>query len=142
MHPGLPDTFTAKCDGPRKTRTFVQLVFHLSDRTHCQRYDPPADNTYQKVIVFMRSLAELIETISYSQSSHAIELLRFYQSSSLAMNQCLLWPPCVADVDIIFLPCGFFLSIFYLFFYSSPNLSGCTLDIYHTSTHGVALVRI
>jgi len=34
----------------------------------------------------------------------------------------LLWPPCVADADIIFLPCGFFLSsiyllsIFYLFF--------------------------
>ena len=26
----------------------------------------------------------------------------------------LLWPPCVADADIIFLPCGFF--FFYLFF--------------------------
>jgi len=33
-----------------------------------------------------------------------------------------------------------FLSIFYLF--SSPNLSGRTLDVYHTSTHGVALMRI
>jgi len=32
-----------------------------------------------------------------------------------------------------------FLSSFYLF--SSPNLSGHTLDVYHTSTHGVALVR-
>ena len=34
---------------------------------------------------------------------------------------------------------------FYLllsFFYSSPNLSGHRLDVYHTSTHGVALVRI
>jgi len=30
-----------------------------------------------------------------------------------------------------------FLSIF---FYSSPNLSGCRLDVYHASTHGVALV--
>ena len=28
------------------------------------------------------------------------------------------------------------------FFLSSPNLSGRTLDVYHTSTHGVALVRI
>ena len=27
-------------------------------------------------------------------------------------------------------------------FISSPNLSGCRLDVYHTSTHGVALVRI
>jgi len=34
-----------------------------------------------------------------------------------------------------------FLSIFYLLF-SSPNLSGRTLDVYDTSTCGVALVRI
>ena len=37
-----------------------------------------------------------------------------------------------------------FLSSIYLLslFYSSPNLSGRKLDVYHTSTHGVALVRI
>ena len=29
-----------------------------------------------------------------------------------------------------------------LSFFSSPNLSGQRLDVYHTSTHGVALVRI
>jgi len=33
-----------------------------------------------------------------------------------------------------------FLSIYLLF--SSPNLSGRTLDVYHTSTHDVALVQI
>jgi len=38
------------------------------------------------------------------------------------------------------LPCGFFL--FSFFFFSSPNLSGRRLDVYHTSTHGVALVLI
>jgi len=101
-----------------------------------------------------------------------------------------LWPPCVADADIIFLPCGFFLSIFFIprlisaaadwmstilphmvwpylwppyviggplyfcpvisifylssifYLFSSPNLSGHRLDLYHTSTHGVAVVRI
>jgi len=52
----------------------------------------------------------------------------------------LLWPPYVMGQTIIFLPCGFFLSICLSFFYSSPNLSGHRLDIYHTSTHGVALV--
>jgi len=33
---------------------------------------------------------------------------------------------------------------FYLSFYfcSSPNLSGCTLDVYRTLTHDVALVQI
>ena len=37
-----------------------------------------------------------------------------------------------------------FLSSIYLlsFFFSSPNVSGRRLDVYHTSTHGVALVRI
>jgi len=36
-----------------------------------------------------------------------------------------------------------FLSFFYLsFFFSSPNLRGRRLDVYHTSTHGVALVWI
>jgi len=59
---------------------------------------------------------------------------------SLMSTIALLWPPCVADADIIFLPCGFFLSS--IFFYSSPNLSGRSLDVYPTSTHTVALVRI
>ena len=35
----------------------------------------------------------------------------------------------------------FLLSFFFVFF-SSPNLSGRRLDVCHTSTHGVALVRI
>jgi len=38
---------------------------------------------------------------------------------------------------IIFLLCAWFLSS--SFFFSSPNLSGRRLDVYHTSTHGVAL---
>jgi len=35
-----------------------------------------------------------------------------------------------------------FLSFYLSIFFSSPNLSGRRLDVYHTSTHGVALVRI
>ena len=50
-----------------------------------------------------------------------------------------LWSPYVIGQTIIFLPCGFYLSSF---FFSLPNLSGLRLDVYHTSTHGVALVRI
>jgi len=52
-----------------------------------------------------------------------------------------LWPPYVIGQAIIFLPCGFFLSSS-IFSFSLPNLSGRRLDVYHTSTHGVALVRI
>ena len=34
------------------------------------------------------------------------------------------------------------ISIVYRLFFSSPNLSGHRSDLYHTATHGVALVRI
>jgi len=33
-------------------------------------------------------------------------------------------------------------SIYLLLLFSSPDLSGRTWDVYHTSTHGVAVVRI
>ena len=55
-------------------------------------------------------------------------------------NIIYLWPPYWIGQAIIFSSCGFLLSICLLF--SSPNLIGRTLDVYHTSTHGVALVRI
>jgi len=42
----------------------------------------------------------------------------------------------IADADIIFSSCGFFL------LFSSPNLSRRRSDVYHTSTHYVALVRL
>ena len=53
----------------------------------------------------------------------------------MIVKRCYLWSPYVIGQTIIFLPCYFFLSIF---FFSSPNLSGRRLDVYHTSTHGVA----
>jgi len=42
--------------------------------------------------------------------------------------------------------CGHYTFVLFIlssfFFFSSPNLSDCGLDVYHTSTHSVALVRI
>ena len=63
-----------------------------------------------------------------------------------------LWPPCVADADIIFLFCSLLWSpygrgqtiifsscgFFFFFFFPSPNVSCHKLDVCHTSTHGVA----
>ena len=46
----------------------------------------------------------------------------------------LLWSPYVIGHTIIFLPCDFYLLSFF-----SPNLSGHRLDVYHTSSHGVAI---
>jgi len=39
--------------------------------------------------------------------------------------------------------CGHYIFVlWFLLLFSSPNLSGRRLDIYHTSAHGVALVRL
>ena len=43
---------------------------------------------------------------------------------------------------MVFLPCDFYLLSSIFFSHSSPNLRGRRLDVYHTSTYGVALVRI
>jgi len=51
----------------------------------------------------------------------------------------LLWPPYSVGQAIVFYRCGFFLLSS---FFSSPILSGRRLDVYHTSTHDVALVGI
>jgi len=70
-------------------------------------------------------------------TSHPVSSVKFSIRILLLWH---LWPPYVIGQAIIFLPCGFFFFIYLLF--SSPNLSGRRLDVYHTSTHGVALVRI
>ena len=67
---------------------------------------------------------------------YCLPILRYVRET------CSLWSPYVIGQTIIFLPCDFFLLLSCSFFLSSPNLSGRRLDVYHTSTHGVALVRI
>ena len=69
-------------------------------------------------------------------STRILGILRVVSAS--VRNVVLLWPPYVIGQAIILLPCDFYLS----FFFSSPNLSGRILDVYHTSAHSVALVRI
>jgi len=57
-----------------------------------------------------------------------IKFHQYVQSPRPTMNLCFLWPPCVADADIIFLPCGFF-PYFFLSIFSSPNPRGRRLDV-------------
>jgi len=71
----------------------------------------------------------------------ALELLNEVRHVALVSDTFFLWSPYVIGQTIIFLPCDFFLLLLLLFF-SSPNLSGRRLDVYRTSTHGLALVRI
>jgi len=57
--------------------------------------------------------------------------------TTMFCSEQIRWSPYGIGQTIIFLPCGYF-----FLFFSSPNLSRPTLDVCHTSTHGVALVRI
>jgi len=43
---------------------------------------------------------------------------------------------------IICCSCGYYLLSFFLLLFPSPILSRRRLDVYHTSTHDVALVRV
>ena len=52
-----------------------------------------------------------------------------------------LWSPYVIGQTIIFLPCDFYL-LSSFFFSFLAYLSCREMDVYHTSTHGMALVRI
>ena len=87
----------------------------------------------------------------------------------LRCQESSLCPPYGIEQAVVFSSCGFFVlsSFFFMaalrsrcghyifvlwfllmapvssfFLFSSPNLSGRRLDVYHTSTHDVALVRI
>ena len=77
-------------------------------------------------------MLRLVVTDDGNSLKHEIELLPksyflFY-----------LWSPYVIGQTIYI----FILSSVFLSFFSSANLSGWRLDVCHTSTHGVALVRI
>ena len=71
-------------------------------------------------------------------------LMSMYFMILLSVLVFYLWSPYGIGRPYIFSSCDFYLSSFFLLlsFFSSPNLSGHRLDLYHTSTHGVALVRI
>jgi len=83
----------------------------------------------------------LVHCTPLTQTSHGLAIFQYsvpsynFLGSPLIITLVLLWLPYVIGQTIIFLPCDFFLSIF--FFFSSPNLSGRRLDVYHTSAHGV-----
>jgi len=67
--------------------------------------------------------------------SHTTE----YMLLNVRMFIIYLWPSYAIWQAIIFFALWFLLLCL---FFSSPNLSRSRLDVFHTSTHGVALVRI
>ena len=70
------------------------------------------------------------------------DILSYFLWSPYGMGRPLLWSPYGIGRPYIFSCCGLFFFFLLLSFFSSPNLSRRRLDVCHTSTHGVALVRI
>jgi len=93
---------------------------------------------FEYLITVITSLA-YFETLPYILSVVSRPVV---VSPNVVFPYCIMAALCNMGA-IIFLPYSFFLSsVFFFFFFSSSNLSGHRLDVYHTSTHGVALVRI
>ena len=89
---------------------------------------------YKRQVLIISTALDVTEGIFVVLYVSIMGLTRCYKMT------VFLWPPCGIGQAIIFLPCGFFLLL--LSFFSSPNLSSRRLDVYHTSTHGVALMQI
>jgi len=62
-------------------------------------------------------------------------------SAHICCGQMAAWTKMSLGMELGLGP-GDFVLEFYLSFFSSPNLRRRRLDVYHTSTHGVILVRI
>jgi len=86
---------------------------------------------------FLQLKSAEVQTNHSKVLSASYDLISFLQYSRF----CFLCPPCVANAVVMLLSCFVLLSSFFLHV-SSPNLSDRRLDVYHTSAHGVALVRI
>jgi len=97
-------------------------------------------NTWTAVATERIGLLHLATGVPLSplRRSLFMQVTLFYTANCLYIIFFIfLWSPYVIGRPYIFSSCFFLLS-----FFSSPNLSGRRLDVYHTLAHGVALVRI
>ena len=105
------------------------------------------DADWQAAEVRTRGVWRLQDTEPHSEPTVQVCHWDGWKPAALCTNRepfslwyVLLWSPYVIGQTIIFSSCFFLLSS--SFFFSSPNLSGWKLDVYHTLAHDVALLRI
>ena len=144
-------------------RPCVKLLSPLIIRPHRSTTYVDAAYCYRRSCVVCRSVCQSVTIVSPAKTAEPIEMpfgmwthmgsrkhgsdrvhigatWRIRLNRQYAAAHPLLWSPYLIGQTIIFLPCDFFLLV--SFFLSSPNLSRRRLDVCHTSTRGVALVRI
>ena len=86
------------------------------------------------------SLRVTIDPLWLSPNFGTYEARHFTFRAPIFASTSLLWSPYVIRQTIYIFMMWFVLLL--LSFFSSPNLSRRRLDVCHTSTHGVSLVRI
>jgi len=126
----------------------TQLVSNMPRRRcHCRRIDHHHFITVTLApSLFYATLETAVSQIFSTDDQLKPQLTPLTAFSHNIADQAIfsfcsfLWPPCAADADIIFLP-GCFCYLL-LSFFPSPNLSVRRVAVHHTSTHGVALVRV
>jgi len=81
---------------------------------------------------------------SYHSSNDSLHLMQIASSFSIDLPLLLSIMPSLFMVALCNRADHYIFALWFLsfFFFSSPNVRGRRLDVYHTSTHGVALVRI
>ena len=118
-------------------------TMHLRKKTQINtctcmvKYHVPACITLHNCSSNSSDVAEVIDHCLYPSTSLNGTELKGCQSKADTQISACCGHPMEQGRTLYFHPVIY---IFYLF--SSPNLSGRRLDVNHTSTHGVALVRI
>ena len=89
---------------------------------------------------FLHFFSYLLPYLSFPLRIDPLHFQAGFRKRQVNLALVFLWSPYGIEQTIIFSSCR----LFYLSssFFSSPNLSRCRLDVCHTSTNGVALVRI
>jgi len=106
----------------------VALLWQHSANAKCQR-----------VFVLTLCLVDIVSLANIICRYNSAQLIIRTHPSIL----CTPWAIKKEPTYYIFLPCDFFyLLLLSSICFSLPNLSGRRLDVYYTSTHGMALVRI
>ena len=120
-----------------RTVNSCEVTLLLAAYLHCNLQD------HCSVAACDTDASELLSRLVGCKKNHFVE----NQIFNLPLKLCniltvFLWPPYVIGGPLYFCPVVSFYLLLLSSFFSSPNLSGRRLDVYHTLAHGVALVRV
>ena len=135
----LTPTTRVPCSNAAKTRNPLKL--HGVPQTN----ETVSAASGPKFTILWGHVGEILLLNKFFSDCRYMSQLRRYSPTKLsdgaqmAIFGDFLWPPYEIGRPLYFCPV---VTIFLSIFFSSPNLSGRRLDVYHTSTHGVPLVWI